>query len=214
MLLNIFHQSIYFYLLNTFLLTRLEQNQLTPAQQAQMKALSLEREYYRRKRDAEADNTSEAYKTNQYRVTQASQKLGEAAAEAYVLNRDPAAQKLYPQPGDQTAAGVFDQVWRLSDGKLIVIEAKGGSSPTGTREIRSNASSKNLGKIAEQGSTEYLYEIIASMRNKGGNARNIAVLIEKAIRDGKFEYGLVRQKIDGNSLAPIEYQKFIIKKPE
>ena len=179
-----------------------------------MKALSLEREYYRRKRDAEADKTSEAYKTNQYKVNQASQKLGEAAAEAYVLNRDPAAQKLYPQPGDQTAAGVFDQVWQLSDGKVIVIEAKGGSSPTGSREISSDVDSKNFGKIAEQGSTEYLYEIIASMKSKGGNAKEVAVKIEDAIFLEKFEYDIVRQKIDGNTLAPIEYQKFIIEKPE
>ena len=191
--------------------TRLEQNQLTPEQQAQMKALSLEREYYRRKRDAEADNTSEAYKTNQYRVTQASQKLGEAAAEAYVLNRDPAAQKLYPKPGDQTAAGVFDQVWELPGGRIFVVEAKGGTSQLGSRVVVNRIENGRIGQRVEQGTLQYFQDIVIEMQRKGGVWAETSKKITSAIDRGNVEYGVVRQGFDSqHNLKPIEYKQFDI----
>lgn len=87
-------------------------------------------------------------------------------------------------PGKQ---GKFDRIYQGPDGELHVIEAKGGSIHFGSRVTAS-------GQVAQQGTTEYLNDIILSLKNKLGPDHPLNIRIEDAIEDNKLKYILVSQK--------------------
>ncbi|MGF1723825.1 hypothetical protein [Photobacterium nomapromontoriensis] len=89
-----------------------------------------------------------------------SEQLGELAAEGYMKKQYPGATRLksdYPDSGMKK--NQFDQIWQTADGKLIIVEAKGGTATLGTRTVTS------INKRAEQGTPEYKDSIIDAMED-------------------------------------------------
>ena len=118
----------------------------------------------------------------QYRMNEASRQLGEHAASLWVGRRYPGPPRpalLYPTGGG-SRSGDFDQVWRctITEGGqqrtvYIVVEAKGGSSPLGSRRTRE-------GPRAQQGTRLYFDDILHSMFDMGGEARRAVTDLRKA----------------------------------
>ena len=70
-------------------------------------------------------------------------------------------------PGNTTGLGVFDAIYKDANGKIYFIEAKGGNSPPGSRKLKFVEG--KIGQRAQQGTKEYMDDIIANMRNKVDN---------------------------------------------
>jgi len=106
--------------------------------------------------------------TTRYEVNDASRELGEMAGEAFVDRQFPGAEKIYPADGAPSRSGDFDQVWKAKDehGRevLVVVEAKGGSSGLGQRELAD-------GTKAQQGSAAYFDRIVEIMRQSPSGAK-------------------------------------------
>ncbi|HCE1552084.1 TPA: hypothetical protein NGR31_004763, partial [Vibrio parahaemolyticus] len=96
----------------------------------------------------------------------------ELAADDFVRSKRPNAKLLHPKDIGTSISkpGDFDMVYEVEDpppGEIIIVEAKGGSSPLGSRKI---------GNMAyQQGTTEYTAEITRLMsKNKEGTTEKIA----------------------------------------
>src|SRR5262249_28134069 len=122
-----------------------DQLKLSRAQKDRIKALLEERDKARRARDAALGRDDEAAAAGHARdVNEASRKLGEEHARAYMKENYPDFEIYSPTDASKPSrSGGFDQVWvkygRSRSGKkvvvkVIVIEAKGGTSPLGTRK--------------------------------------------------------------------------------
>ena len=102
-------------------------------------------------------------------INEQSRKLGEKGAVDYVTSKYPDAELLYGGPTASSKSGDFDQVWRVpkagQDGKdlWIVVEAKGGSSTLGTRQVAGGTAQ------AQQGSRPYFNEIVRIMNNNSAS---------------------------------------------
>jgi Domain of unknown function (DUF4157) len=107
------------------------------------------------------------------------EKLGEAMAEFLVKTRfGKAAKKLFTGKGKN----VLDLVYEVN-GKIIVVEAKGGGSALKTRKLKS-------GELAMQGTKEYLEATIAVMANSTiDEVRKMGEKLQK-LPLSKFEYYL------------------------
>ena len=93
----------------------------------------------------------------------ASEELGEATANAYMMERYPHATQLQSQlPGD-AKQGQFDQIYLVPGNppEVIFVEAKGGASDWGSRKAGE--------KRAEQGSTAYMNSVIDNYTQKYKN---------------------------------------------
>jgi hypothetical protein len=122
-------------------------------------------------------------------LTRASENIGVATAKRAVevvfhVNPD----TLVSQRG----SGVPDLMFEVLDsGVLLVIEAKGGEGPLGTR--RKDGSDE----MVEQGTLEYLQSLSKAMqRRKDPNIRDQGKKLETALREKKVVYALVRQQYD------------------
>jgi hypothetical protein len=135
-----------------------------------------------------------------------SEKMGEAAADAYMKSKGMTPE--YTGSGSRTV----DKVYVDTEGKVYVVEAKGGSSDLGTK-VSTEGSTK--GKILEQGSREYLEQTIKEMKASGVKEKiDAAEKIETALKSedpSKFEYIHVSQKVGPNGeLLPATIKKFDI----
>jgi hypothetical protein len=109
---------------------------------------------------------------------------------------------VYGGSGSASRSGDFDQVWKVpgkgADGGdlYIVVEAKGGSSPLGTRNV-------DGGKIAKQGSKEYFDDITRAMSRDGNSpeARQTGRDLNRAMRDDNVQYLEVRTPITYDGLG-------------
>ncbi len=135
---------------------------LTPGQRASIDKLIAARDRARRERaDALAKNNDAAARRWDQAVRDASQKLGEQAADAWAKQRawlaDARPTKVYG--GEGSRSGDFDRVdkWTDAKGKVhyLVIEAKGGASPLGGKWYK--------GKYVQQGSLAYFEAILDDM---------------------------------------------------
>ncbi|MGP3735783.1 hypothetical protein ACTWJ9_21760 [Streptomyces sp. GDS52] len=119
----------------------------------------------------------------------------------------------------------FDQVYRTTDGRYVVVEAKGSTTaPLGVRKGHSN-------RLVTQGTKEYFETILKEMekranRNerkgvKSGDAdllksaeaeRKLADDLNKALEKEQVDYVLVKAKPDGAKYAGYEMLQFNIKK--
>jgi hypothetical protein len=101
-----------------------------------------------------------------YQVNEQSRQMGETAAQSYIQSKYPDAVLEYGGPSAASQAGDFDQVWRVpnqgpdGDDLWVVVEAKGGTSPLGSRQV-------GTGQRAEQGTTDYFNEIVKVMAGRG-----------------------------------------------
>ncbi len=73
-------------------------------------------------------------------INQQSAKIGELAADDFVQSKRPNAKLLHPKDIGTSISkpGDFDMVYEVEEpppGEIIIVEAKGGSSPLGTRKI-------------------------------------------------------------------------------
>ncbi|KJR16075.1 hypothetical protein UF29_20450 [Vibrio parahaemolyticus] len=120
----------------------------------------------------EARTGEEGYNAQIGNINQQSAKIGELAADDFVRSKRPNAKLLHPKDIGTSISkpGDFDMVYKVEEpppGEIIIVEAKGGSSPLGTRKI---------GNMAyQQGTTEYTAEITNLMsEKKEGTTEKIA----------------------------------------
>ncbi|MFD5007251.1 hypothetical protein ACFWMV_30655 [Streptomyces mutabilis] len=112
----------------------------------------------------------------------------------------------------------FDQVYRTSDGRYVVVEAKG--STTARLGVRKGHS----GRLVTQGTREYFDTILQEMRarasrneNKGlieeaKAERGLADDLRRALNENRVDYVLVKAKADGPRYVGYEMKRFKITK--
>ncbi|MBL8150460.1 MAG: DUF4781 domain-containing protein [Blastocatellia bacterium] len=142
-------------------------------------------------------------------VVQKSRELGEMAGEQWVkatFGKD--AKLLWGGSTKASTSGDFDQVWLVKgkDNKerFVVIEAKGGSSGLGTRNLAD-------GTVAEQGTRSYFEEIAKLMiateksasKVKLKDADTVGGKLLKALRSKEVDYYEVRAPIAVQSGTPV-----------
>ncbi|UDM64206.1 hypothetical protein KIJ96_19640 (plasmid) [Pseudoalteromonas piscicida] len=88
----------------------------------------------------------------------ASEELGEEAARIFVEQNYPGATPLRSKLLTDGKQGQFDQLYQTEDGRLLVIEAKGGSATWGSRMAGK--------RRAQQGSREYMDSIFKNYEDK------------------------------------------------
>jgi hypothetical protein len=107
--------------------------------------------------------------------------IGELGARGYMQAEFPNARMIYAG----TRQFEFDQVYRqvMPNGSLrfIVVEAKGGNSPLGTRLVNTT--------VETQGTPEYFEATAESMRVRGGDAGRVGSDLLRAFRVGKTSDG-------------------------
>lgn len=140
---------------------------LSPADQKGFREAEAERASAVHLRDTTKDPAVE--KAAAQRVISYSNLIGEYGARGYVGSEFTGAEPIYGGPGAGSQRGDFDQVYRqaLPDGRIryIVVEAKGGTSPLGTKVV---------GKDVEtQGTPAYFESTAQSMARMGGNAEAV-----------------------------------------
>ena len=106
--------------------------------------------------------SSPALSSARREINEASRQLGEEAADAFVRSEFPNARRVYPRSGAPSRAGDFDLVYevRNADGSntFLVVEAKGGSSSLGYRQVGT--------RRVQQGTAEYFDDIASVMRTR------------------------------------------------
>lgn len=171
---------------------------LAKADKQRIKDLLAERDKARAKRDkALGAGDEEAAAGHARQVNEASRKIGEEHARAFMEEKFPDFQQLYPKdPAKPSRAGDFDQVWvkygKNKKGKkvviqVIVIEAKGGSARLGTR--------KTGALVVQQGTGAYFDSIVATMEKGTPEMNKVAALI-KSLKPSEIEYKLVAAPIE------------------
>ncbi len=168
------------------------------------------------KRDAAllAGNAT-ALKEAQSAMRLASEALGEEAARIYVKQNYPDATPLASKLPGKGKQGQFDQVYATEDGKVLIIEAKGGNASWGSRSAGKDR--------AQQGSEKYMNSIIKNyqvkLRNLTKDPRYIAgdedfvkqvkdmKIMLKSLNDSKLdgtlEYIGVQQKANDAGLIEV-----------
>ena len=126
-------------------------------------------------------NNPETEKAAAQRVISYSNLIGEYGARGYVQAEFKGAEPIYGGPGAGSQRGDFDQVYRqtLSDGRIryIVVEAKGGTSPLGTKVVGPN--------VETQGTADYFESTAESMKGMGGNAGTVGKELLSVYRKGQ-----------------------------
>lgn len=181
------------------------QKEPTAKEAAEVKKAHEERAKAKEDKDKLGKGTDE-YNDKNKEMIDHSEKMGEAAADAYMKSKG--LEPEYTGSGSRTV----DKVYVDKDGKVYVVEAKGGSSDLGTKVSTEGATK---GKILEQGSREYLEQTIKEMKASGVKEKiDAAEKIETALKSedpSKFEYIHVSQKVGPNGeLLPATIKKFDI----
>ncbi|QUJ70260.1 DUF637 domain-containing protein (plasmid) [Photobacterium sp. GJ3] len=160
----------------------------------------------RQKAKQESETWLDTDKVNYYRAKQRiySEAMGEMAGEA-TQAQNGAKRLMSHYPGSNDKRGQFDQIWHQPDGKIVIIEAKGGDSQLGSR-IGLN------GQRVQQGTKEYFESVVASMEKwydingstldattKHEYRKTMNLLNDK---NAIIEYKVVRQHIDTQTGKP------------
>ncbi|MBE7384878.1 MAG: hypothetical protein F6J95_026125 [Leptolyngbya sp. SIO1E4] len=129
-----------------------------------------------------------------------SEQLGEAAGRQVAENHPdgPWQELKIPRSG----SGVPDLMYEAADGRLLIIEAKGGTSELGTRLSTDGT------RRVEQGHRDYLESLAAAMsRSSDPDIRRLGAKIEVALRGNPpaIDYMVVRQPFqdDGSLATPV-----------
>lgn len=156
-------------------------------------------------RDAHAEGTPD-YKKHQVEVIQASEKLGNNAAEGVAQKKGFTGEPLNTGPEFRDGAGTFDRVFE-KDGKYMVAESKGGSSELGSREAIVDGEPTRV----QQGTPEYFDSICDEMMKPGRSdqERALGAKLKDAYKNGDVEYVMVQQPVDkGNTLGNVKVKTF------
>ncbi len=90
--------------------------------------------------------------------------------------------------------GEFDMVFWDDDGNLVIVEAKGCNSRLGSRQIKYDDSLS--GKRAQQGTKEYMDDIIANYRAKLGTDHEVVKELMLLQDADQLRYMSVRQPLN------------------
>ncbi|WP_344395780.1 hypothetical protein [Streptomyces vastus] len=137
--------------------------------------------------------------------------LGEKAAALHVVPHEFPTAELVQLPKTPTGANMFDQVYKLDDGYLIV-EAKAPAGNLDWRHGRAdppNPAKPHLGDDGgaqglrvKQGTRLYIRTLLGEMTKRGGRDAEIATKLRDALKEGKLQYVLVKAKDpDGSAYA-------------
>ncbi|MGO1073884.1 DUF4781 domain-containing protein [Inquilinus sp. CA228] len=173
---------------------------LTPEQQTQFNSALTDRDTAVLERDAATDTSVKNAKGQE--VVNQSAEIGELGAMGYVAQQYRGAALEYGGPGSGSRPGDFDQVYRqtLPDGKIrfIVVEAKGGGSPLGTRLVN--------GRVETQGTPEYFVAIARNMDdNMTGQAATTGNDLLSAYRHGETPEGKPAEVVYLTVRTPISH---------
>ena len=141
------------------------------------------------------------YKKEMKKIVDYSEEIAEKRAEQIIKNKYPNVTDLTDdlRPNNKGKQRQFDKVFRDEDsGRIIIIEAKGGSSILG-------AANGN-----QQGTDKYFEELVDYLKEKSGISKKLIRQLEKAREDDLLDYLLVKQKfnVETGDLLPTEIQKF------
>ncbi|MFV2195427.1 hypothetical protein [Nocardiopsis sp. LOL_012] len=212
-----------------------ERRQAIDADQAAEKTLRDQREQYGQG-SPEAIRAENEHSPKHHRMTTASEDFGEAIAEHAVreqfdghhtmrlsdgeevdlpaLSEDgPVVHSTRPANGNHQ----FDQIWRTDDGGIVVVEAK-SSTDTGLGE-RTVTGADGEPKRVQQGTREYMMDILEKMRERGrddlnatDNELSLAREIQTALDEGKLHYVEVKGVPDGNRFGGYTFGAFDVSK--
>ena len=122
----------------------------------------------------------------------ATEHLGNLAAEEYMTQAFPGAERVHMGEG----AGTFDQVWRTRDRQYIIVEAKGGGG--------TNSSVREIKKLNyQQGSKKHAESVAGAMQKSVDKGADISEQmfaddLMKAVEQGRFRYVEISQPMDSN----------------
>lgn len=128
------------------------------------------------------------------------ERLGESAARYHIIPAEFEGARWISLPKTPNGADMFDQLYRLKDGKLLIVEAKAPSSGLGWRQGK--GAHKN--KMVQQGTREYVETIIEAMKERAAKSPRdgkLAQSLQDALDHGKLRYVLVKAKDGGSSYA-------------
>ncbi|WP_394203301.1 RHS repeat-associated core domain-containing protein [Shewanella waksmanii] len=186
--------------------------QLTEQQQQALQQHCDERDDAMCVRDKHRRGT-DAYNQQIPHVNKASAKIGEKAADMAVKAKYPDYQLIHPDDLDNSdsVSGTFDMVYQNPQGDVIIVEAKGGQSTLGKKQIGD--------QDYQQGTTNYAAAITESMKaNREANAatdRKAAKAIQKAAwRKKQVQYLHIETPIaktdTGSSIGEVNISEFDI----
>jgi hypothetical protein len=126
-----------------------------------------------------------------------SEEIGEIAAKAVIESRFPSAVLIHQGSGSRT----LDLIYRLGDGSIIIVEAKGGGGRLITRTTSSGR--------AEQGTVTYLRSLLDDMLQ--GPDADIADEVIEALDSGRLRYFLSETPIPrGTAELETTLSEFIV----
>jgi hypothetical protein len=153
--------------------------------------------------------------------------LGEQAAMRHVIPEAFPGAQWVDLPKTANGANMFDQLYRLDDGTLVIAEAKAPKA----RPIWRKGAGEAHGWMVQQGTRSYVQTILFQMRSNhmlvakdsaGNPVRNaagdpvtngeIAHQISDALDDGKLKYVMVKAAENTGSYAGANLEHFDIKK--
>lgn len=136
------------------------------------------------------------YRAAQKQVIDASEELGEAAVDAVITAKVPGARKLDTKLPGKGKQGEFDRIYIDENGNIYLVEAKGGSSTLGSREV-DLASGERV--RAQQGSKEYQDDLIARLREAAktdaGLADTVKAIDDAILNNKQVQYLHMKQEI-------------------
>lgn len=145
------------------------------------------------------------------KINNESAKIGEKAADAAIKIQYPGYTRIHPTSLDSstTVKGNFDMVYKNANDDVIIVEAKGGSSPLGKMKIGK--------EYYQQGTSKYAEAITKNMAKASPNTKDkkAANAIEVAIEsDNNIKYLHIKTpitKTDGSSIVgEVEISEFDI----
>ncbi len=146
------------------------------------------------------------------KINNESAKIGEKAADAAIKTQYPGYTRIHPTSLDSSTSvkGNFDMVYENADGDVIIVEAKGGSSPLGKMKIGD--------EYYQQGTTKYAKAIT---KNMAGSEKESELDAAEAIynagkKNKKIQYLHVKTPItkteNGSLVGSVETTEFDIEK--
>ncbi|MCD0456806.1 hypothetical protein LPB85_15260 [Chryseobacterium sp. LC2016-27] len=130
-----------------------------------------------------------------------SERIGEGAVDAHARAHD--LRHVYTGKGAYTLDKVYEK-----DGIFYVLEAKGGGSPLGGKEVFVDG----VAEFAEQGSINYLKKTIEDMA-ESGNAKKVSTAssLNRALIEGRVKYMVVQQRFTkANDIGQFTIKEFDI----
>jgi len=157
------------------------------------------------------DRQTEGYNKQIPKVNEQSAKIGEKAADMAVKAKYPDYERIHPDSLDDSTSvsGNFDMVYKNADGDVIIVEAKGGKSPLGKKQI---------GDVDyQQGTMEYAEAITENMGEKsaGTTDKKAAKAIKNvAKKNRKVQYLHIETPIvktdAGSTVSEVKISEFDI----